>query len=141
MGAYRMQGKFNIVGRGLFGHTGTLAGSPHWDRRGGDAGRYSMRGVMKRLAILALAGLSLAACNATQPPPRVAVAPAPTTGDEILWARKDGQRMATNPVLLEQGTRDKERCAQEASGSGALDFPLFASCMDRSGYRQIRRGA
>jgi hypothetical protein len=136
-----MHRTFNIVEGRLFGHTGTPARSRHWDLGRGDDGWKAMEGVMKRLAVLALAGLALSACNATQPPPRVAVAPAPVASDDILWARKDGQRMATNPVLLEQGTRDKALCAQEASGSGALDFPVFASCMDRAGYRQIRRGA
>jgi hypothetical protein len=91
---------------------------------------------MKRIAVL-LTSLILTACNAAAPPPRVAVAPA--LGDELLWARKDGRRMATNPQLYEQGTLDKQRCTEEASMSGALDFPLFSSCMDRAGYVPMRR--
>lgn len=91
---------------------------------------------MKRHAVL-LASLALTACNVAAPPPRVAVAPAPQRED-LLWARKDGRRMATNPQLYQQGTLDKQRCTEEASLSGTLDFPLFASCMDRAGYVPIR---
>lgn len=93
---------------------------------------------MKRLAIV-LASLTLAACNSTLPPPRVAAAPAAPEADELLWARKDGRRMATNPDLYQQGTLDKQRCTDEASMSGALDFPVFSRCMDRSGYVPMRR--
>lgn len=91
---------------------------------------------MKRLAVV-FASLAVSACNAVAPPPRVAMAPVPQR-EELLWARKDGRRMATNPQLYQQGTLDKQRCTEEASLSGALDFPLFSSCMDRAGYMPIR---
>jgi hypothetical protein len=93
---------------------------------------------MTRLPALAILVALLPGCvptTATRAPSPVASVSAP---DNILWARKDGRRMATDPELYRQGTADKEYCAQEASGSGQLDFPTFAKCMDRSGYVQIK---
>jgi PBP1b-binding outer membrane lipoprotein LpoB len=93
---------------------------------------------MTRFAALVILTALLPGCVSTPttraPAPVASVAPP----DNILWARKDGRRMATDPELYQQGTIDKEYCAQEASVSGQLDFPAFAKCMDRSGYVQMK---
>ncbi|MFO1148371.1 MAG: hypothetical protein U1E62_08340 [Alsobacter sp.] len=93
---------------------------------------------MTRLIALVVLAALLPGCV----PTTATRAPAPTASvsapDNILWARKDGRRMATDPELYQQGLVDKEYCAQQASMSGELDFPAFAKCMDRSGYVQMR---
>jgi len=95
-----------------------------------------------KILVLVPALLALSACvppsTSNRPVAPVAAVIAPSSED-ILWARKDGQRMSGNPVLFERGSRDKQACEAEASASGALDFPIFASCMDRAGYMQMRR--
>jgi len=52
----------------------------------------------------------------------------------IIWARKDGQRMSGNPALFQQGNQDKSLCEQRASQTGALDFSVFSACMEEKGY-------
>jgi hypothetical protein len=95
---------------------------------------------MVRLLPVVVLSAFVAGCvpsmSSRAPAPVAAVQPSPY--DNILWARKDGRRMATDPELYQQGLVDKEYCAQQASGSGQLDFPVFAKCMDRSGYVQMR---
>lgn len=66
---------------------------------------------------------------------------APQTNSSIIWARKDGQRMAGNPVLYEQGQSDKSQCEGRASQSGTLDFAVFSACMDEKGYYRRDLGA
>lgn len=85
---------------------------------------------------LVLLGLLSACMPTTNRPTPAAIQPAPAS--DILWARKDGQRMSTNPELYQQGLVDKQYCEQEASTTGQLDFKAFASCMNRSGYVQMR---
>lgn len=64
---------------------------------------------------------------------------APASAENYVWARADGQRMATNPELLRQGRADQARCRQSAQTSnGALDLPVFSGCMEASGY--VRMG-
>lgn len=75
-----------------------------------------------------------------QPVQQSAMAPAPVDGESILWARMDGRRMATDPVLRQQGEADKARCEQEASVSGELQWNRFTACMNRSGYEMRRAG-
>jgi hypothetical protein len=94
-----------------------------------------------KVILLVPALIGLAACvpatTSTRPAaPVTAVAP---STEDILWARKDGRRMSGNPELFQQGTLDKQACEAEASAGGTLDFPTFASCMNRSGYIQMRR--
>lgn len=92
--------------------------------------------------LLVPALLALAACvppsTSSRPVAPVAAVIAPSSED-ILWARKDGRRMSGNPELFQRGTQDKQTCEAEASTSGSLDFPVFASCMDRAGYVQMRK--
>jgi hypothetical protein len=62
-----------------------------------------------------------------------------TSPENYVWARTDGQRMATNPELLRQGRADQARCRESASTrTGAIDRPTFAECMESSGY--VRMG-
>ena len=61
------------------------------------------------------------------------------SADNYVWARTDGQRMATNPELLRKGQADQARCRESASArTGALDMPTFTGCMEASGY--VRMG-
>jgi hypothetical protein len=86
--------------------------------------------------------LALAACvppsTSSRPVAPVAAVAAPAN-DDYVWARKDGRRMAGNPELYQQGALDRQTCSAQASTSGTLDFPVFASCMDRAGYIQMRK--
>ena len=94
-----------------------------------------------KAVLLLPALLALTACvppSTSSRPQPVAAVVAPSTED-ILWARKDGRRMSGNPELFQRGTQDKQTCEAEASASGSLDFPVFASCMDRAGYVQMRK--
>lgn len=97
---------------------------------------------MRSLNLVPALTLALSGCVSSppaRPPAPMAGLQPGTPADEILWARKDGLRMSGNPALFEQGTQDKQRCAAEASLSGALNFPQFAACMDAAGYVQMRR--
>lgn len=93
-----------------------------------------------RLVACALAAASLAACSPSRPaPPPVAAAPvaAQPQKESFVWARADGRRMATDPVLLRKGQEDKARCEALSSSTGQLDFNTFSICMNRAGY--VRR--
>ena len=93
-------------------------------------------------SVVAALALGLSGCispSPSRPPTPVASLQPSAPGDDILWARKDGRRMSGDPVLYQQGLDDKQRCALEASPSGALDFPVFASCMNVAGYVQMKR--
>jgi hypothetical protein len=60
--------------------------------------------------------------------------PEPPPGQQAIWARKDGQRMSTNPALKAQGEADQAACTSEASGSGSLNWQAFSGCMYSRGY-------
>ncbi len=61
--------------------------------------------------------------------------PEPAPGQPpAVWARKDGQRMSTNPALQAQGEADKATCQTEASASGSLNWQAFSACMYSRGY-------
>jgi hypothetical protein len=100
------------------------------------------------LTVSIIAGL-LSACSPTSetgrsasfetgaPAARETVVSAPS--DDYVWARTDGQRMATNPELLRKGQADQARCRESASTRpGALDMPTFTGSMEASGY--VRMG-
>jgi hypothetical protein len=55
----------------------------------------------------------------------------------IIWARKDGQRMTGNPALFQQGNQDKSLCEQRASQTGTIDMAAFNACTDEKGYYRI----
>jgi hypothetical protein len=54
------------------------------------------------MAVLTLAILT--ACTHTPPPP-------------MVWVRTDGQRIADDPTLAQQGERDKAICEGNAQGA------------------------
>ena len=54
-----------------------------------------------------------------------------------VWARNDGQRMSTNPVLLKQGQTDQIACRESASVTGELNVNNFSACMAARGYRPV----
>ena len=56
---------------------------------------------------------------------RAATASIAQPSSNILWARTDGRRMASDPVLYQQGVEDKARCEAEATATGALDWPVL----------------
>ncbi|MCP8938153.1 hypothetical protein NK718_06475 [Alsobacter sp. SYSU M60028] len=87
-------------------------------------------------AALALAGCMPQTRTVYEPQPAVAMA---QLGDNVLWARTDGRRMATDPALRAQGEADKARCEEEATTSGVLQWRAFASCMNRAGYVEMRQ--
>lgn len=67
-------------------------------------------------------------------PASTAYPPEPPPGQQALWARKDGQKMSTNPILKAQGEADQGACTSEASASGSLNWQAFSACMYSRGY-------
>ena len=96
---------------------------------------------MKVQFVALTAAVVLAGCvpqNRAMTDNRAATASIAQPSSNILWARTDGRRMASDPVLYQQGVEDKARCEAEATANGALDFGQFSACMNRSGYVQMR---
>jgi hypothetical protein len=60
------------------------------------------------------------------------------TGDQYVWARNDGRRMASDPALLRQGQADQAACRAMASAQGLLNMPAFVRCMEARGYSRRR---
>jgi hypothetical protein len=89
--------------------------------------------IMRHVSLVAaaLSACLLSACSSN--PAAEAFMP----GQRYVWARKDGQRMATNPELLQKGQADQARCRNGASANGAVDSATFIACMDRSGYHRV----
>lgn len=100
------------------------------------------------LALLLLA-TGMAGCSVSIPslstPLSEPPAAAPTEeaqiglGHEYVWARKDGQRMATNPALQKQGEADRRACERASTPNGQLETAAFFSCMDQKGYDRRER--
>jgi hypothetical protein len=95
-----------------------------------------------KIPFLALtAAMVLAGCvpqNRAMTDNRAVTASLAQPSSSIMWARTDGRRMASDPVLYQRGVEDKSRCEEEATSTGALDFGQFSACMNRSGYVQMR---
>jgi hypothetical protein len=62
-----------------------------------------------------------------------AAAPQPASRP-FVWARTDGRRMATDPVLRRTGERDRAECGAAALVRVDADMPLMESCMSARGY-------
>ena len=60
--------------------------------------------------------------------------------ETYVWARNDGQRMAGNPRLLQQGKKDQADCRMLATRGSILNQARFADCMRERGYAPRRAG-